>query len=299
MNNLNSQNILVLVATFNGERYIRHQLNSIDSQSNINVSIFLSDDCSIDKTVQVVKEFRKVKVLSTERHGSASANFFRLTRCADLSAFDYVALSDQDDVWLSTKLSRAVSQLEDSQADAYSSNVTAFWPNDKPRLINKAQPQRQWDYMFESAGPGCTFVLSKKLALEIQTFLITNQAQCKHVASHDWFIYAFARSREFKWLIDRESHMLYRQHAGNVVGANIGIKAKLQRFKKLRDGWFFEQALLIAEVLGYADELPMQKIKRLSLLDRIWLILNINKLRRRLHDRIALVFFMLCPIKKK
>jgi rhamnosyltransferase len=89
--------------------------------------------------------------------------------------------------------------------------------------------------------------------------------------------------------------MLYRQHAENVVGANIGIEPKIQRFKKLREGWLFEQALLIADILGYANMPPIQKIKRLSLLDRFWLILNINKLRRRFRDRIALAFLMLLP----
>jgi rhamnosyltransferase len=152
--------------------------------------------------------------------------------------------------------------------------------------------------MFESAGPGCTFVLTKKLASQIQAFLIANKTQCQQVALHDWFIYAFARSRGFKWLIDHESHMLYRQHAVNVVGANVGIKAKIQRFKKLRDGWLFEQALLIADILGYANMPPIQKIMRLSLLDRVWLIFNVSKLRRRLRDRIALAFFMMLFVKK-
>jgi rhamnosyltransferase len=230
-----------------------------------------------------------------ESYCSAASNLFRLLRDTDLTQVDYVALSDQDDIWQSDKLSHAVRKIQENNVDAYSSNVTAFWPNGKQRLINKAQPQKLWDYMFESAGPGCTFVLTKKLALEIQAFLIDNQVQCQPIALHDWFIYAFARSRGFNWLIDHESHMLYRQHAENVVGANVGIKPKIQRFKKLREGWLFEQALLIADILGYANMPPIKKIKRLSLLDRFWLILNINKLRRRFRDRIALAFLMLLP----
>jgi rhamnosyltransferase len=93
--------------------------------------------------------------------------------------------------------------------------------------------------------------------------------------------------------------MLYRQHASNVVGANVGIKAKLDRWKKIRDGWYLKQATLIANILGYAGALPIQKIKRLSLMDRVWLIFNISKLRRRLRDRIALVFLLLLPINIK
>jgi rhamnosyltransferase len=290
---------MLLLATFNGENYLSEQLDSIQNQLGIEVLIAASDDCSSDNTAQLLNnaqtENSQLIVLPSKKMGSAAANFFRLLRDADFSNVDYVGLSDQDDIWQSDKLSHAVRKIQENNVDAYSSNVTAFWPNGKQRLINKAQPQKLWDYMFESAGPGCTFVLTQKLALEIQAFLIDNQARCQSVALHDWFIYAFARSRGFNWLIDHESHMLYRQHAENVVGANIGIKPKIQRFKKLREGWLFEQALLIADILGYANMPPIKKIKRLSLLDRFWLILNINKLRRRFRDRIALAFLMLLP----
>lgn len=295
--------VLVLLASFNGQSHIVEQVNSILNQSDVDVSILISDDCSSDETLniltKVASQYKSIAFLPSISCGSAAKNFFRLLSEADLSNADYIALSDQDDIWLDDKLSHAVNKVQESNVDAYSSNVTAFWPNGKQSLINKAQPQKQFDYMFESAGPGCTFVLTKKLALEIQTFLIAKKAQCQLVALHDWFIYAFARSYGFKWFIDHQSHMLYRQHASNVVGANVGIAAKKQRFKRLREGWLFEQSIIIANILGYAGTLPIQKIKRLTVMDRFWLIFNINKLRRRLRDRIALTFFLLLPINKK
>jgi rhamnosyltransferase len=234
----------------------------------------------------------------SERYGSAAKNFFSLLRNGQFEAFDYVALSDQDDIWQENKLSYAVQKIQEVSVDAYSSNVTAFWPNGKQKLINKAQTQQQFDYMFESAGPGCTFVLTKRVALELQQFLIADQEKCQQVALHDWFIYAFARSKGFKWLIDSESHMLYRQHADNVVGANVGLKAKLIRWGKLREGWLIKQALLIAYILGYANAWPISKLKRYSFLDRLVLIANVKKLRRRLRDRIALALFLLLRLKK-
>ena len=152
--------------------------------------------------------------------------------------------------------------------------------------------------MFESAGPGCTFVLTKTFALELQEFLITNLEQCQSIALHDWFIYAYARSNGYKWFIDPEPHMLYRQHAENVVGANVGFAAKLARWKKLRAGWLVEQALLIASILGYSNSLPMRKLIRYNFVDRLLLILNVTKLRRRLRDRVALALFLLMPLKR-
>jgi rhamnosyltransferase len=92
--------------------------------------------------------------------------------------------------------------------------------------------------------------------------------------------------------------MLYRQHADNVVGANVGLKAKLVRWGKLREGWLIKQALLIADILGYTDAWPISKLKRYSLLDRLVLIVNVRKLRRRLRDRVALALFLLLPLRK-
>ncbi|HEY0841792.1 glycosyltransferase [Methylotenera sp.] len=294
--------VAVLLATYNGEAWLERQLSSILAQVDVDFDIYISDDLSIDGTVNVINAYKShlnvVLLPNNGRFGSASANFFRLVRDANFSQVDYVALCDQDDIWFKDKLNHAITLINQQHVDAYSSNVVAFWPNGRDKLINKAQYQQQYDYMFESAGPGCTFVLTKKLALEIQNFLIANQVQCKSLALHDWFIYAYARSNGYKWFIDPTPHMLYRQHAENVVGANVGLKAKLARWKKLRDGWLVEQALLIASILGYSNSLPMQKLMRYNFVDRLWLILNVTKLRRRLRDRVALALFLLLPLKR-
>lgn len=295
--------VAVLLATYNGEVWLAEQLSSIQAQTDINLNMYISDDLSIDRTCSIVRTYTENHpniswLPSKDKFGSAAANFFRLLRDADLTQVDYVGLSDQDDVWLEDKLIHAITLINKRNVDAYSSNVSAFWPNGKHKLIHKAQTQQQFDYMFESAGPGCTFVLTKKVALELQQFLIANQEKCQQVALHDWFIYAFVRSRGFKWFIDSESHMLYRQHADNVVGANVGLKAKLVRWGKLREGWLIKQALLIADILGYSNAWPVNKLKRYSLLDRLVLIVNVKKLRRRLRDRLALALFLLLPLKK-
>ncbi len=286
----------MLLATYNGEAHLEEQLKSIQNQLNVKASIIASDDCSLDSTPQILNA-KGIVLLPSQKHGSASANFFRLLRDVDLTGIDYVALSDQDDIWLDDKLSRAIEIIAQNNVDAYSSNVTAFWEDGREAVINKAQSQQQWDYMFESAGPGCTFVMTKGLAIKVQEFLLINKEKCHGIALHDWFIYAFARSRGFKWLIDHESHMLYRQHSGNVVGANVGVKAKFARWHKLREGWLVNQSLLIADILDYSDALPIRKLKRYHFLDRLFLIANVNKLRRRLRDRVAFALFLLLPKK--
>jgi rhamnosyltransferase len=300
---LNLPKVAVCLAAFNGKQHIAEQLKSLLDQVDVEVTIYVSVDLSSDNTVALVKSFckndlRVVLLNESERYGSAAKNFFSLLRNSQFEAFDYVALSDQDDIWQEDKLSHAVQKIQQNKVDAYSSNVTAFWPNGKQKLINKSQTQQQFDYMFESAGPGCTFVITKRVALELQQFLITNQDKCQQVALHDWFMYAFARSKGFKWFIDSESYMSYRQHADNVVGANVGFKAKLVRWEKLREGWLIKQTLLIAGILGFTEAWPISKLKRYSFLDRLVLIVNVRKLRRRLRDRVALALFLLLPLRK-
>ena len=132
--------IAVLLATFNGEAYLNAQLNSIQFQSDVEVFIIASDDNSIDSTPQLLAEACVVDhnffLLPNKKLCSAAANFFRLLRDVDLTHIDYVALSDQDDIWHADKLSYAVEMILAKKIDAYSSNVTAFWSNGSQALIN-------------------------------------------------------------------------------------------------------------------------------------------------------------------
>jgi rhamnosyltransferase len=93
--------------------------------------------------------------------------------------------------------------LNAHQADGYSSNVTAFWSDGRPdMLISKADPQRCWDHFFESAGPGCTYVLRTNMAIALQDCLRARPAEAARVYSHDWLIYAYARANGYRWHID-------------------------------------------------------------------------------------------------
>ena len=290
---------LVLLAAYNGKAWLASQVQTILEQNIDKLYLFIGDDNSNDLSLQNLPLDVNVKVIlqSSDNSGSAN-NFFNLIRNANIAEFQFIALSDQDDIWDVDKLSSAIKMLEETNADGYSSNVTAFWLNGKTNLIDKAQPQREFDYMFESAGPGCTFVLTQKLALHLQQFLIQNQQACKDVALHDWFIYAFARTNGYKWVIDKVPHMQYRQHGNNVVGANVGLQAKLTRWKKLRAGWLNTQAILLADIIGYSDSWVIKRLKRNNLIDKLILIINVSKFRRKFIDRLALAASFLVGIKK-
>ena len=292
-------NALILLAAYNGKAWISSQIKTILNQDIDKIYLYIGDDNSNDSSIQILPRDANVKVkLHNSDQSGAANNFFNLIRNSDLSEFEFIALSDQDDIWDPDKLSSAIKMLKEMEGDAYSSNVTAFWADGKTKLIDKAQTQREFDYMFESAGPGCTFVLTQKLALHLQQFLIQNQHASKDVALHDWFIYAFARVNDYKWVIDKQPHMQYRQHEKNVVGANVGLQAKLIRWNKLRAGWLHTQAILLADIIGYSDSWVIKRLKRNNLIDKIVLIINVSKFRRKFIDRLALAASFLVGIKK-
>lgn len=285
----------VLLASYQGLPWIDDQIDSILQQQNVNVELTISDDLSDDGTIDYLHQKKlthSVRLMPAKRSGTAALNFFRLLIESDFSEADYVALSDQDDIWLPNKLHWAVQSIKKQNVEAYSSNVKAFWPDGRTKLINKAQPQQAFDYMFESAGPGCTFVMSYRLAIELQKFLRSHILDCQHIALHDWFIYAFARSRNYKWHIDSTPGLLYRQHEVNAFGANSGLKAITSRLRKLNQGWYTEQIVTIARVLNYQNASPLQKISRLNIWDRIFLIITSYQFRRRLRDRFVFAFFI-------
>nr|WP_281365982.1 glycosyltransferase [Halovulum dunhuangense] len=158
--------VAVLMATFNGERWIEAQIASILASEGVAVHVFVSDDLSTDRTVEIARAAGRARltVLPPLRQGSAARNFFRLLRDVDWSGFDHVALSDQDDIWRADKLSRATARIRADGLDAYSSDITAFWPDGRRRYIRKSHKQRRLDHLFESGGPGNTFVLPRASA---------------------------------------------------------------------------------------------------------------------------------------
>lgn len=232
--------VAVLLAAYNGEKYIKEQILSILNQKYVEIHIFISIDQSTDLTLKICKELQyqhnNITIINkgTEKFGSAGKNFYYLFKAVNLDGFDFIALSDQDDIWKENKLNRGVEVLKSQNCDGYSSDVECFWESGrKNKIIKKSYPQRKYDYLFEPAGPGCTYVLKNNLAIAIKNNINSSPQLPFH---HDWFIYAFSRANGYKWHIDQTSNILYRQHNNNQEGANYGIKQKIKRLKKLKTG---------------------------------------------------------------
>ena len=286
--------IIVLLAAYNGENYIAQQLQTILNQTHKPHKILINIDQSSDKTESIVKEFAKtnpeIQILNfNKRFGSAATNFIDLLKNTDLKSFEYIALSDQDDLWKEDKLEKAIHKLEQGY-DGYSSNVEAFWKGGRKKVLVKNQPQQDFDHLFESAGPGCTFVMTKKLALSLQEFLKGGQFDQLY-NYHDWLVYAYARSNDFKWYIDPYPGVKYRQHNANVFGANVGVKAFISRIYRVLNGEGFNFAFCLMKELNLQDPF-IQSLFPVSRINLLRLAFQFKHCRRRWRDKIY--FFCAC-----
>ncbi|MBS4076862.1 MULTISPECIES: glycosyltransferase [Pseudomonas] len=292
-----SRKVAVLLAAYNGMEWIEAQLTSILHQSLVDVTVYISVDPSSDGTESWCAHYAKMhpEIVVLPEHGkfgSASRNFFRLIRDVDFDTYDFLAFADQDDLWHIDKLSRAIEAICEKKVDAYSSNVTAFWSDGRTHLLDKAQPQVAWDYLFEAAGPGCTYVMTNELATSMKHAVCQNWIKIQDVSLHDWYCYAFARSNGFTWYIDPRPSMDYRQHARNQVGANKGWKPLLARYSMINDGWWFGQIKILSQLFGRAASPITHDCLRLGCPQLIRLSFKAWQCRRRKRDKI--LFFIIC-----
>ena len=288
--------ITVLLATYNGRRWLPEQLASILDQQDVAVRVIALDDGSSDGTVEWLAERAsddsRITVLPSEApSGSASTNFYRLIARADIANADLIAFADQDDIWMPGKLARHAGLIA-SGADGVSSSITSFDIDGHRRLVKKSYPQRGFDFLTESPGPGSTFLMKPELFGLVKSVLARDDL-ARTAEFHDSLVYAIARSHSLKWRIDPESTVDYRQHDSNVMGSNIGWASALARLALVRSHSHREQAILHARVgLGVASAEVRPGLERMLTLmtsgrlrDRFTLAMSASSMRRRPRDR--------------
>lgn len=296
--------VLVLLATYNGAKYLEEQIDSILSQQGVSVSVTVSDDASTDGTLSFLQEHyggrSNVQVMSSEcASGSAGANFRRLFLAREIQSFEWIALADQDDVWLPEKLKAAIQQLEANKAVGYSSTVEAFWADGRSALLTQSKSIRTADFLFEGAGQGCTFVLRGDFFNRVCEFCRAHSTTIEKLHYHDWLIYLLARAWQKDWYFDSTPWLRYRQHAANEIGARGNIAAIRRRLRLIRSGWYSRQICAASEIYlsaGGSDYFVLQIVA--DLIDqpafkpvsrRVNLAYNLFQYgRRRMSDRLIL-----------
>lgn len=245
--------VLVLLAMFNGRAWIEEQLRSIVNQTGVNVSVLISDDKSTDQCDELIRSSIESNsnihfISNNTSSGSAGQNFFGLIRDCDYRQFDYIAFSDQDDVWLHNKLVAGIECLENSAASGYSSSALAVWPSGKQKLLRQAKRPRSLDFLFEGAGQGCTFILKADFFGYVKKFCVNNREVTTRFYYHDWLVYILARTSDAAWFFDDRSFIRYRQHETNDTGAKGSVGAVRSRLRLIANGWFKNQVQIALEI---------------------------------------------------
>ena len=236
----------IVLATYNGQRYVRQQLDSLLNQSVRNVRILIGDDGSSDGTLGLLTQYAetfsdRVALLPTKgRCGGASANFSRLLLATDAP---YVFLCDQDDVWDEGKVAVSLKCIRDLE-DQFGTDVPMLVHTDL-RVVDQnlvtlsasffkfqhldAQAASLKQLLVQNMVTGCAVVVNRALlnkALPVPADAIM----------HDWWLALVAAAFGKIGFVDRAT-MSYRQHGSNTVGAKGWTMAFIaSRLKQLISG---------------------------------------------------------------
>lgn len=302
--------VLVVLATYNGEKYVKEQIQSILNQVDVDITLVVFDDNSVDDTVLIIKSLEDPRIqlyINKQNSGSPALNFLgALTQLEDsfIQKFDYVALSDQDDIWLRAKLYRGVEKLITSSSSLYASNLI-LWDeqNGKKNILLKDFKQTRFDHLFEGGSAGCTYVFNNIFALELKMIVQNINFDTWKFLSHDWLIYFIARSTYRKVFIDTESFILYRIHETNIHGQlnKNSFLSYLKRFNLILSQWYFIQSCNFSQLLiKDSEELYIYKMYNKNWFTRSWIIIKYNfKLMRSRSKFIQFALVSLIPRFKR
>lgn len=238
--------ISVCIATYNGSRYIKEQLESILKQLNSDDEVIISDDKSTDRTLEIIKEFGdpRIKIYDENKFGSPVRNF---ENAIEKATGEYIFLSDQDDQWVENKVKIMLTALKDF--DLVVSN--AFIGDESLNIIRDSY--FEWrnsrvgivKNFIKNSYLGCCMAFKKKILDVVLPFP-------KNIPMHDMWI-GIVVELYYKPVFIQEKLIIYRRHDGNATFLNEDYTSNESLISKLR----FRYNLLIA-VIGRSINIKLK-----------------------------------------
>lgn len=246
--------IAVLMSTYNGEKYIDEQIESIISQNGeFELELFVRDDGSTDQTIQILKKYENLGVLKYYEGTNKGPALSFLELLKKYKGYDYYAFSDQDDYWKQGKLKAAINRLGLNKVPTlYFSNAEIV--DSRLEYLGSNVYKKSCNLSIETiscAGGilGCTVVVNSSLAKFIQKY-----QEPKNIKMHDFYIAEVCLALGGKIIYDSDSHIKYRQHDDNVVGVAKGklnaIKDRIQKIILKNEVGIDNQAKEILDIYG-------------------------------------------------
>lgn len=272
------EQIDILMATYNGEEYLREQIDSILSQTYTNFRLIISDDCSKDNTREILKEYEKkdkrIITYFQEKNLGYVKNFeFLLTKVEN----EIYMLSDQDDFWLPTKIEHTYNKMKETNADlvftdleVVDKDLNMMYPsfNDYMKLTRKIKKYKnsyKLQYLYNCVT-GCT-LMSKRKFLNL---ILPLPTESKYAIHDTWIACTVANKGKVEYL--DEKTIKYRQHGTNQVGTDK-ISHGFKKLDQVRNLFIEVKIGLFKTYVNndriFNDELKKQNIEALEYFEMI------------------------------
>ncbi len=269
--------VSIAMATYNGEQFIAKQLDSILAQSYKNLEIVICDDRSSDSTPAILKNYvmqdRRIKLFFNTENLGLVKNF---EQALLLCSGDYIAFSDQDDLWEKEKISSLLQEIGEFSlihSDASLINTDGeIFARSYSRYSRKILGKDIYSYLLHNNVTGCTALFSRKLLEHALPFP-------DHIFVHDWWLTLCAYKFGGITYVD-EPLIRYRQHGRNQIGAadarkihpfnarEKAYKKTLMFMKTLMNVSFFssQEKKFITEAHSYFSEFFSNRLRPRSFL---------------------------------
>lgn len=258
----------ILLATYNGEQYLREQLNSILSQSYSNFRLLISDDLSTDGTREILAEYvekdKRIIIFNQEKNLGVVKNFEFLLKKVENK---YYMFSDQDDIWKENKIEKSIQTLEETNSDlVYTDlevvdenlNVTykSYWK--LKGIYNKIKKYNNFESLYlNNFVTGCTILSKKEFIKEVLPLPNTSK-----FVLHDYWI-PLILSQKHKITYIEEPLIKYRQHKNNKVGSKKKTD-ELKSFEEIRSLFINVKKEHFTVFIKNEDKFIDEKIKKLN-----------------------------------
>lgn len=294
----------VLMATYNGEKFLRPQLDSIATQQGVKINLIVGDDGSTDGSLRIISEykycFNSLTIYESSRLGPSN-NFLKLLR---KSSSSFVAFSDQDDIWLEEHLLDSINRISESNSPKLTFCRTKLIDETGNLISTKPWPSSikfpKTLFLTENLARGCTIVMNGKARDLI------NAHNSGEAIMHDWWCLITVAG---VGQIAPSNHVevLYRLHDNNHIGLNRSwiikvaklimarrrpVSAILSQIKSLKD--LYGQDLCIEYQSHILNLLEIAESSSATF--RYLKVRKLPKLRRKSWENFVVKFIFLLRI---
>ncbi len=283
----------ILLPTFNGEKYIEEQINSLLKQSYKNIKIYIRDDGSTDETITIIEKLaeREERIIVNKDIESNLGLVANVNFLLDLSDADYIMFCDQDDIWFEKKIELLLNEMLTQEkslgsetpilihSDCY---VTDEYLNIKSLFkANKPLCYGLQNSFFNFYVQGASSLFNKSLKVEITPFI-------KNVYFHDRYTHLIAEIVGFRFYLNLPL-MYYRQHSSNLVGSSSLIDKIRNFFLRENFNFFQKKDRLLIESI-FHEKYPENEMLKYYLKMTSENITLYQKLKIKIRYRIKMRF---------